>query len=690
MSDGIEAFHSELFQDVLRRADASGSLTPDAFFERFGEPLVDSGELRTADRAHYSGLRGVRLDGYGGDPTEADGVLSVIISDFSQAAEIETLTATDMEAQFKRAVAFIRKSLDRQFRLDLEETSPAFGVADTISSSWASVRRISVILITNRLLSDRVDGYPAGDIDGRPVTYGVWDIGRLFRYEAAGREREDLIVDMAEYGGNLPALPAHLSHAGYEAYLVVVSGSQLAAIYDRWGARLLEQNVRVFLQARGGVNRGIKNTLDNDPSMFFAYNNGITATAENVTTSIGRNGLAISALQNLQIVNGGQTTASIAAAARRPNVDLSKVFVQMKLSIIPNERAKEVVPKISEFANSQNKVNAADFFANHPFHIRMKQFSGTTYASDPSGSFKQTKWFYERARGEFQDARATLVGKGRKEFDLEYPKSQIFTKTDLAKFLSSWDGFPHLVSRGAQTNFAFFAERIGKSWDANPDVFNQLFFEDAVAKAIIFRHTERVVSSQPWYEGAYRANVVTHTIAKLAYDVQEMGKSVNFGSIWKQQTVSESFEDALAACASEVFRLIVSPPEGAVKNITEWAKRVGCWTKVQEARISWPRAFRAELLSEEEEQEVLRTAKSVQKVLSGIEAQVAVTRAGASFWMQAQSFAGARRLLSVKQAEILALVAHRDNVVLSDKQSLVVMEALRRLREDGFSLALPE
>ena len=184
------------------------------------------------------------------------------------------------------------------------------------------------------------------------MTYSVWDLGRLYRYASSGFEREEIVVDLErEFGGALPVLPAHLNDAGYESYLVVVPGSQLASIYDRWGARLLEQNVRVFLQARGSVNKGIRNTIENDPEMFFAYNNGITATAEGLETRKDGDGLVVTSLRNLQIVNGGQTTASIFAASRKKDVDLSQVFVQMKLSIVEPERAMDVVPKISEYPN---------------------------------------------------------------------------------------------------------------------------------------------------------------------------------------------------------------------------------------------------------------------------------------------------------------------------------------------------
>ena len=201
--------------------------------------------------------------------------------------------------------------------------------------------------------------------------------------------------------------------------------------------------------------------------MFFAYNNGITATAEEVDIVDDGGRLLLRHLKNFQIVNGGQTTASI-HVAYRSRVDVSQTFVQMKLSVVDPERATRLVPKISEYANSQNRVSAADFFSNHPFHVRIEEFSRRIHAPAPDGTFRESKWFYERARGQFGDARARLTAAQRRKFDLENPRRQLFTKTDLAKYVNVWEGRPHEVSLGAQKNFAAFARRIGQEWNKAP------------------------------------------------------------------------------------------------------------------------------------------------------------------------------------------------------------------------------
>jgi AIPR protein/Abortive infection phage resistance protein N-terminal domain len=685
----LEVFYQEFFQEVHSTAEAGGQLSEDAFFDVFCRDLVESGEVDTADRTHFIGARGVRVDGYGGDPKEAGGTLTLIIADFNQAEEISTLTATEMNAIFKRLENFLKKSLDADFRNGLEETDPGFGLADLVNRRMGGISKIKLLLISNRALSSRVDGREAGEFEGIPVSYGVWDIGRLYKYDVAGHGREDLKIDLQDFGGPVLLLPAHLEGAGYEAYLAAIPGSQLASIYDKWGARLLEQNVRCFLQARSNVNKGIRNTILNDPEMFFAYNNGITATAESIETSEHDQGLFVTHLENFQIVNGGQTTASLHAASRNKDTDLSKVFVQMKLSIVNQEKSSEIVPKISEFANSQNRVNAADFFANHPFHVRMEDFSRRLLAPSPDGSFVQSKWFYERARGQYQDARAYLTQADRKRFDLEHPKRQVFSKTDLAKFLNVWNGHPQIVSQGAQKNFAHFAKSVGKEFDGAPDTFNEEYFKHSIAKAIIFRHVEKLVSGQDWYEGGYRANIVAYAISKLCLLLSTRGESLDFGKIWAKQGVSPSVTKALARVAKAVHDVIVNPPEG-MRNISEWAKKDGCWEKVRALHVELPSGLEPDLLLREQEKDDRRAAVKDQKVLNEVEALMAVFDAGSEFWLEVSQWGQSRKLLSEREIGILASACSMPGKLPSEKQSLVILEVLHKLQVEGCPLRVEE
>lgn len=682
----LEEFAGEFFQDVLAEADADGQFVEDVFFYKFCEHLMEAGELDSADRVAYQGQpgRGIRVDGYGGDPAEDDSdTFSLVISDFQPSADVGRLIGSEMNTIFRRLSNFLRHALDRKWRDALEETSPAFGLADLLSKRWSSIGRVRLFLITNRALSERVDGRDADELDGRRITYSVWDIGRLYRQATVGQGREDIDVDLAStFGGPLPVLPAQQPEADHESYLAIMPGKVLAAIYDRWGTRLLEQNVRVFLQHRGKVNKGIRATIENEPNMFFAYNNGITATAEEVDIDDDGGRLLLRRLKNFQIVNGGQTTASIHSAQRR-QVDVSQAFVQMKLSVVDPERANRLVPKISEFANSQNRVSAADFFANHPFHVRMEEFSRRIYAPSPDGTFRESKWFYERARGQYADARGGLTQAQRKRFDLENPRRQLFTKTDLAKFVNVWEERPHEVSLGAQKNFAAFARRIGQQWKTAPDDFNEAWYRDAVAKAIVFKATERLVSDQPWYQGGYRANIVAYAVAKMAHDARKAGRAVDFQEIWRRQGLPPAMGPAVIVVAESVHGILVAPPAG-IRNVTEWAKKQACWNRVSDLVIAWPRPFLNDLISTDERRDAARSARREQRQLNSVEAQIAVVNAGPAFWAAALAWGKERGLLTPTEVGVLSVAATPAGRSPTERQASRAVEALGKLQAEGY------
>ncbi len=683
MAETLKHFLAELVHDVAVTASAEGEFTEDVLFRKMCDHLVAAGELETHERTGYAD-RGIRIDGHGGNPDEAEGNLSLIILDFNQSNEVITLTRTDMEAAFNRLVNFMKKARDPDFRNSLAEGSPGFDAALHVGSMWARSRRVKLILISNRKLSARVDGRDAVEIDGKTVTYSVWDLERLWKYVSSGREREDMELDLDEFGGAIPALPAHLRTGDYEAFLCVVPGAQIARIYDRWGSRLLEQNVRSFLQLKGKVNQGMARTIKETPEMFFAYNNGITATAEGVTLTEDRMG--ISRIRNLQIVNGGQTTASL-HLQKSKGEGLDSVFVQMKLSIVKPERAEEVVPRISEYANTQNKVNAADFFANHPFHVELEKLSRRILAPRVEGALTETRWFYERSRGQYQNERARKAGTAQKKFDAEWPKTQLITKTDLAKFLNLWPGNfgridPCSVCRGAQKTFSDFATTVSAKWgDASLAYVNDDFFRECIAKAIIFRETEKIVTNRPWYQSGYRAQVVAHALGKLAWDIQQKQDSLNYGAVWDRQAVPPALHEAIVESVDAVREVIIRPIQLG-QNITEWAKVTACWQRVQALEVAWPDDLSELLRSVADAKAARKGAAKAKKTMDATQAAIDVVKLGKEHWLRLLQWPGSKKVIGPKDLSIVILAAQ--GKTLSDKQGVSAMEALEKAVEAGF------
>ena len=566
----IEAFSENLRQDVLAIAESEdeGMMLADAFTQTAFDMLSEAGEFDDP-LVCYHRSRGMEVSGYLLD--EDEGRLDVFLSIHTNAAPPDTVTRQQVDVAFRRLATFTEWCVGGGF-VELEESSPVFDMASHIHSFRSGLTRIGLCVITDGRTT--VETLPQDDLSGVPVSRSLWDIVRLHRLSTSGRRREAISIDLRERcGGPLPCLQADTTQEGYRAFLTLVPGELLRGIYADYGPRLLERNVRSFLQARGRVNRGIRDTIMDEPERFLAYNNGITLTAESVELCSDPGMTAITKLDGLQIVNGGQTTASLLATSRG-RADLSQVYVAAKLiEIQSGDSHDELVRNVSRYANSQNRISEADFSANDPFHVGIEELSRTTWAPPTSGTQQETRWFYERARGQYQVARAAETTPARRRmFVTVHPTRQRFNKTDLAKFESTWDQLPHIVSRGAQKNFSDFTIRLGERGRVEPD---RTYFERLVAKAILFREAERIVQRQNF--GGYRANIVTYTIALLCNAIDQR---LDLERIWREQAIGETLERVTGDLSHGVHAIIINPPDG--RNITEWCKSEACWDAVRE------------------------------------------------------------------------------------------------------------
>ncbi len=685
MEQSIQEFFHDFRQELMAGAEANQNFQLAEFAEAVTNELIDTGFIEGFEFCHFRAQRGIRVDGYCFNDEER--TLDLFVADFDCRDELLSLTKTETESAFKRVVSFFEASKEKRLYQELEDTAPEYGLARQIDEHGGLIRKISFFLLSERALSDRLQALDDNEVCGIPATYHIWDISRLQRQRSSRGHKEALDIRFPDvFGTGISCLSAYLGSETYQSYLIVIPATILASLYDRYGARLLEQNVRCFLQARGNVNKGIRNTIIKEPQMFFAYNNGITATAQEVETRKTASGLEIVRIKDLQIVNGGQTTASLFHTSRRDKIQLKGIFVQMKLSVIDSEEENDVVPRISEYANTQNRVNAADFFSNHPFHIRMEEFSRRIWAPAQQGAQRETKWFYERARGQYADAQSKLTQSERKKFQAEHPKPQMFTKTDLAKFENVWDETPRFVNLGAQKNFAQYAKRIGKEWEKSAEGFSEFYFKRAIARAILFRKTEKLVSAQSWYNGGYRANVVAYTLALLGYYASQHERSLDFMKIWDRQSVSHDVETAIEITAKLVHDNIIIPPEG-ISNVTEWCKKDGCWQLLKEEAAelekTLPDDFKAGLIDKNEVIEEQKKAKKVQKIDDGIEAQKKVIAISGLKWSTLLRQFIQKEILTRKEIEIMQIAAQIPHKIPSEKQSVILVKILERAQQEG-------
>lgn len=581
--DGLLDYARDLQQAVLLEADVEGAeqMRPEVFTQHLIDILVDAGELEDAVPCHLRD-RGIHVHGYGIDDEDTLNLLATL---YDGGVPPPSVPPADVNTAARRLLGLWERCRDQPYHERLEESSEAYDMAMHIHQNAATIKRLRLFILTDgRSSAERL---VVQDADGIEVRRSVWDLERLHRLETSGQPREPIQIDFVErFGAPLPCLTTGKGHKDYDAMLAVLPGQWLAEIYHQFGARLLELNVRSFLQATGKVNRGIRDTLRDQPERFLAYNNGISATASEVTfVDLPSGGRAIAAMRDLQIVNGGQTTASVHRASAT-GVELSEVAVQAKITVVPADRLEEIVPLISRYANSQNKVSEADLRANDPFHVEIEGLSRTVWTPATGDALRQTRWFYERARGQYRDALAREATPARQRaWKTTHPATQRFTKTDLAKFENAWAQLPHEVSRGAQKNFTVFMALLAQSAPKpSTDYFHRL-----VAKAILWKRTERLVSEQQF--GGYRANLVAYAIAKLSHATAQQ---VDLDRIWQDQALTAPLESALVDLAHLAWTVLVDKaPAGA--NITEWAKQERCWRTLRDEPWEVPQALTAEL-----------------------------------------------------------------------------------------------
>lgn len=488
---------------------------------------------------------------------------------------------TDVDNAAKLVLSFLKKAKNKEYANSLEESSEIFDFAHTLNASTElreNIVRINIFIIT--------DGIYNGDIPSQkelnqiPVFYRVIDLNYIFNISE--KEYIPIEIDFKREGFEVPCIKADIENSEYQSYLALMPGNALSSIYEQYGARLLEQNVRSFLQFTGKINKGIRNTILKEPHMFLAYNNGIAATADELMLKKTEEGYLINSIKDLQIVNGGQTTASIYHTWKKDKANIKDIVVQVKLSVIKDKKNfAEIVSRIAEYANTQNKVSVSDLSSNTPFHIELEQLSRKIWAPPANGQSHQTRWFYERARGQYKNARlheGTTKTK-LKAFDLKNPKKQSFTKEELAKSINTWDEVyserkivigPHIVVRGSQKNYAqFIAYNI-------PEIRDNKYFENVIAKTILFRTAEKLYGIKPNSIGDMRYITVPYTLALLS---SNKSSEIELSSIWKKQTISDELQNTICNLMIKVEQFIKRNAPGALYG--EWAKKEECWLQVK-------------------------------------------------------------------------------------------------------------
>ena len=584
--DQYQDTFSELKNAVGRNSISSGVSSVNALVDEYSAVATESGDAPDLFPVEIfkDGIKGYQVNAYNFDLQQ--GELTLAVADTELASALVTFTKTYAEKYIKRAFKFYSNCKKISFVDELEESSDAYELASFINQNINFIKRLRILFFTSGV-STIQKSLAFEQIDGVDFSRNIFDLVRYHNILANKGVSENYQINFEDFGvDSLPLLPASLTE-GYQSYMGVMPGELLAKIYSLYGGKLLEQNVRVFLQARTKVNKGIIETIRNSPDHFFAYNNGLTVTAKAITT-VNINGVHhLKKVDNLQIVNGGQTTASILYAKDKNKSDLSSVSVQMKLNVTNSDVSPDLVKNISRFSNTQNAVREADFFSTHPFHVFMEKTSQRMETPLRLETGIRSKWFYERARGQFKDRQAYMTPRKREQFLAEFPRNQLIDKTGLSKFYMSLDKKPYLVSQGAQKCFLAFAEITSSQWEQNPSYFNDEVYKELIAKAIFFIEVDKAVAASSWYKEnrGYKAEIVTYTIASIANEVENSKLAIDYPRIWMSQGFDTEQLAEITDIAKKIREVIVNPP-ASTSNIREYCKKNQCWEDVKRLNLA--------------------------------------------------------------------------------------------------------
>lgn len=694
----INEFRERLLDDINYSAAINNFSTRESFLNEISSILIDADLIdEEILYTYYDGTgyrnKSVAIDGYLYNELDENLCLYIIYLNDSNES-IETITQTTAYNQLKKAYSFIT---DSGYIVDnYEESSSVYDLACDIFRKNYSIRKFSIYLVTDYAMSRSIKSIDNELFNNIPVEFHIIDINRLYEYNTAQNQREELDINIMDYSDNQLGIQCLFAgeSENYTAYLCNIPGLLLAKIYNKYGSRLLEGNVRSFLQTKGKVNKGIRQTILNNPEMFFAYNNGITVTASDIKISNISGVDYITSIKGMQIVNGGQTTASLGSALindKKENSEeqIKKIFVPMKLSIVSQEKSLEIIPEISKYANSQNKVSDADLGANHPFQRRMEDFSRRIQAPAVNGQQYGTYWYYERAKGQYRQETYKMSKASKKQFDIRNPKNQMFTKTDLSKYMNIKLLKPHTASAGSQKSFSSFANWISEQWEKNQDNFNENFYKDIIALAILYRETDQLIKQQPWYTGSYKANIVIYTLSIIIYNINNNYNNceIDYREIWNNQKLSKEWIIEIEKVSKLVYEFLTSPNR-AVENVTEWSKRLACWDNAKtNINFEFEASFINTLIDSDEHKSIQKEAKKEQRSTNKINNSIAVVNLGSDFWQNLYNWNETNNVFSEKEISILRIATEIDNgKIPSDAQSKVLVSMLEKARDNGFTI----
>ena len=684
-----QEYKKEFLTELRNESAISGSDTEDEFIGHSLDILSEFDEIEDPVRIGMGDKKGrggrlMRIDGYAFD--ETDHSLILFISDFQDSYSPENLNLSKVDELYWRLYYFLDEACNGSLNDYFDDSDDILKIGQLIKKRINAVNedeerilKIKFFILTNKELGTNLleanlletnirkskgrskkakttKKIKKQDFNGKPLEINLWHLERFYEMENSNNS-EPIVIDIARdfpelnYIG-IPCIKGNVGTGlGYDAYIAIIPGKLLSSIYIEHGSKVLEGNVRAFLGTGGSksVNSGIRRTINTDPTKFFIYNNGISVTAADVEVISVDGELLITKIIDMQIINGGQTTASLAEAVlKKTNIDLEGIYVPMKLTVIEDRETEnddgvrfydEMVQAIAKYANSQNKVTAADFFSNEPFHVWMERIS-KKHLAPPSQYTIPTGWYYERSRKRYQQELFKLRGDESKRFQAKFPKKQIINKEQLAMYYTAvFYCKPHIVSKGKNWTMKEFGATISDEFKSHKENFNEFYFERCICSAIIYRTIDAYLEKNKdsaknptgfWYKsGGYKLNIVPYTIAKILSSIPK-GYTLNWKDIWTKQRLSSAFMREIEI-VTRMTNDFICNSHGVI--VTEYCKRYSTWEEYRDSiEYELSKDFISELIPESIMKETEKDAKNVQKETNDLQTIMSMLSKGAGYW----------------------------------------------------------
>ncbi|WP_370823018.1 AIPR family protein [Alistipes shahii] len=700
----IGEFRIQFMEQLRFDAEHEGTEPESQFISKALDLLEEIGDVSDPMpmSIEMKGGRGriMAFDAYAYD--EADGALIMIASDFiNEIDNTPTLTNTRIDELFLHMRNFIEESVEGDVSAYCDDSDPAINIAKEIKTKVGKsmlateILRFKFIILSNAVLSRQVKNVSREEFLERPVELNIWTIER-FHQTYSTNSSEIIEIETKDFGcDGIQYLKADIGEdANYDAYLGIVPGEFLANIYCKYGSKLLQGNIRAFLSVRGKVNKGIRETIIKNPENFFTYNNGIAVVARTIGFSEDKSKIIY--LKDPQIINGGQTTASLANAKIKKEVKdggMNNLFVPMKLTVLnvdddmseeDIDRYNSITKTISQCANSQNAVSEADFFSNHPFHVLMEQLSRKKMAPPVNGNPYQTIWFYERSRGKWEQEQMQLSPAARSKFCEKHPKNQVIKKEKLAKCLNAFAMNPHEVCQSSAINFSHFAKTINNLYETSKESINEVFFSKCVCSVIIFDSLDRRINKADWYPtGGNKAQIIPYAIAKMMSMIPK-DLDLDWKLIWQKQEMYPALEKELMNLAHIIHEFFEKEAQGGL--VRSLARRADTWNKCKNLPLSLSEEFRSTLIPKYEMKQEEAAAKKERKFSQAIDISVEVFKLGAEYWKRVYNDLSKENILSYGDVAFIGSITEyiKRNSLPSAAQCKRLIKIVEKAEDKGY------